>query len=124
MLGGISLIERAILTAASAGADLIMPVLGFAYDRIKPLLPQHRHILPVYNPDFEKGQASSLRVAATQAVHNLPGCALCVLLADMPLVQARHIRVVWARLQAELRAGDNALAARAVHRPTGTPGHP
>lgn len=123
-LGETTFIQRSLETALSLNPELVVPVLGFAADKILPVLPRDSRIVPVLNRHYRNGQGGSLRLAAETAVHRVPGCCLCVLLVDMPLITDHHIRQVWNGLIRFLQTEGEPAAARAFYQPSGTPGHP
>ena len=118
-LGHETLVERAVGTALAAHPARVLVVLGHAAEKVEPLVPHHPRVTVLVNPRYRHGQGGSLRLAAATARRAEPGAALAVLLVDMPLVTAAHLEGVYAALRASA-----AQAARAVHRPTRTPGHP
>lgn len=134
---GQTLAARAALTALAIPADLVVVVVGHEADAVSNSLPQADRLRVVYNPDFARGQGSSVRAAALEVQQQLPNAGLAVLLCDNPFVDAGHIRTVWVALRASLLIGHQAgngqraatrwqqpAAARAIHRPTSAPGHP
>jgi molybdenum cofactor cytidylyltransferase len=96
-VSGQPLLRWPIEAALAAGLDPVVVVLGHAADRLRPLIAD----LPVTlldNPGYRDGLATSLQagLAALPA-----GCAgAVVLLADMPLVAARHLQALLATFTA------------------------
>jgi molybdenum cofactor cytidylyltransferase len=93
-LGGQSVLRRAVTTAAEAGLDPVLVVLGHESERARAEL----RTLPctmVLNPEYQEGIHSSLR-AGIRAVPEDREAAM-VLLADMPLVDAAMIRALLRR---------------------------
>lgn len=93
-LAGESLVRRTVRTAAAAGLDPVLVVLGHEAERVEAEilgLPCHT----VLNPDYRLGIGSSLRVGAARAAEAAE--ALVVLLADMPFVDAGLVARVLAR---------------------------
>lgn len=125
-IGGIPLIRRALAVAWAAGARLIVPVLGYCARRVHSYIPENDpRIVPVINPDYARGQGSSLRAAAQLVASRLPGSALAVILVDMPLVRVQHLDRVWQCLcRALTHDPSGQWVARAFFEPTATPGHP
>ena len=108
-LGGKSVLRRAVETAAAAGLDPILVVLGHEPDRARAELEgldgtTVPRVLPVLNPDYARGINTSLR-AGIAAVPESAGAAV-VMLADMPFVTAAMIR----ELVDRWRAADAPLA--------------
>ncbi|HUM11329.1 MAG TPA: nucleotidyltransferase family protein [Myxococcaceae bacterium] len=97
-LGGESVLRRAVLTAADAGLDPVLVVLGHQSDRARAELEGLRCQV-VLNPQFQEGIHSSLR----SGIHAVPeSCtAAVVLLADMPLVDAGMIRTLVERYRTD-----------------------
>ena len=97
-VAGQSVLRRAVVTAVEAGLDPVLVVLGHESERARAEVESLRCEV-VLNPDFQEGIHSSLRtgIAAVPA-----RCvAAVVLLADMPLVEARMIRTLVQRHEAE-----------------------
>jgi molybdenum cofactor cytidylyltransferase len=101
-LGGETVLQRAVRTAATAGLDPIIVVLGHENERARAALDGLR-CAPVVNPDFVQGINTSLR-SGIAAVPESAAAAL-VLLADMPLVTAEML----AAIVAHYRNGDAPL---------------
>jgi molybdenum cofactor cytidylyltransferase len=59
-LDGESLLHRTVRTAGEAGCDPIFVVLGYEAERMRQEIADLR-AMPVINPDWESGMASSLR---------------------------------------------------------------
>ena len=96
-LAGQSVLCRAVSTALEAGLDPVLVVLGYESERARAELAGLR-CETVLNPAFQEGIHSSVRtgIAAVPG-----GCAAAmVLLADMPLVDARMIRALVERYRA------------------------
>jgi molybdenum cofactor cytidylyltransferase len=87
-LEGETILRRAVGTAAAAGLDPVLVVLGHEADRARGELTG-LPCQPVLNPDYARGQSSSLRtgIAAVPA----RSAAAVVTLADMPFVTATMI---------------------------------
>jgi len=87
-LEGETILRRAVGTAAAAGLDPVLVVLGHEADRARRELTG-LPCQPVLNPDYARGQNTSLRagVAAVPA----RAAAAVVTLADMPFVSATMI---------------------------------
>lgn len=86
---GVPLIRKSVETAQQSGGGGVHVVVGYrADDMRRALLGLDVDI--IVNPDFEEGMASSLRtgVAALQAIAS----GVLILLADMPLISASHLR--------------------------------
>ena len=90
-LGGKSVLRRAVDTAAAAGLDPILVVLGHEPDRARAELAG-LGCAAVLNPEYARGLNTSLR-AGIAAVPESAGAAL-VMLADMPFVSAAMIRAM------------------------------
>lgn len=97
----------------AAGCDPLLVVTGAAADRVAALLPAD--VLPVPNPAWESGMASSLRAGLTAAAA-AGADAVLVMLVDLPGVTAAMMAQVVAS------GGTHDVLAQAVF--DGTPGHP
>ena len=70
-IGGLPLIERSIATAQQAGVDEFYVVTGYASDRVEALLSEVSRrrrvkITTIHNPEWERGNGSSLLAGQTQ----------------------------------------------------------
>lgn len=111
-----TILETVISAAADAGLEPIVVVVGHHGDRVRRLLGQ-AGVTPVHNPDFDRGQATSLAAGVSVAAHDAAVSAAAILLGDEPGVQSGVIRSVidgWRAYEA--------VAARAVYEDR--PGHP
>jgi molybdenum cofactor cytidylyltransferase len=82
-IGDRTFVEQAAYAMLSAAAGLVV-VLGAHAERIRPKVPADPRIRVVENPDYERGQISSLKVAIRSLA---PGVdAILVHLADHPTV--------------------------------------
>jgi len=121
---GEAMVTRAVRAALASPAALVVVVTGHDADRVRPAVPQSPRLVLVDNPDYARGQGGSLRRAAETVRRRLGAAYVAVLLADMPRVTGRHVDQVHAALTRARRRGAGHRAARAVHDPSGTPGHP
>lgn len=96
-LGGSTVLRRAAVTAAAAGLDPVLVVLGHEGERARAELAGLA-CRPVLNPLYRDGQTTSLRCGFSQVPDE--AAAAVVLLADMPLVTAEMIRALVARYRA------------------------
>jgi molybdenum cofactor cytidylyltransferase len=83
--------------AKSAGAMLevaerLIVVVGAYRDRIGAAVPHDQRIVTAYNPDFARGQLSSLKIGLTQVSQEAR--AVMVHLADHPLVSPATFHAV------------------------------
>ncbi len=97
-LGGESVLRRAVRTAADAGLDPVLVVLGHESERARDEL---RELAPevVLNATYQEGIHSSLRTGIGAVPDRC--AAAVVLLADMPLVDAGMIRGLVERYRAD-----------------------
>jgi len=113
-LDGRRLVDLAVEACAHAGLDPVVVVTGAASVEPEPLAGTHQlkapEVVVAHNPEWDSGQASSLR-AGLAAVGARPEVdALVVTLVDTPGVRAEHLRRVVAAL------ADGATAAVAAYR--------
>jgi len=90
-IGGTTLLARAVRTAAAAGLDPILVVLGHEADRVARAL-HGLPCVPVLNPDYLLGQNTSLRAGFAALPDDVAGAV--VTLADMPFVTVDMIRAL------------------------------
>ncbi|HEX6989734.1 MAG TPA: nucleotidyltransferase family protein [Bacillota bacterium] len=124
---GEALVTRAARAALGSPASLVVAVVGHDAPRVRTALealPADPRLRVVVNPDYARGQGGSLRRAAEAVRDQLAAAYVAVLLADMPRVTGAHVAAVWGALVQTRRVGASRQAARAVHGPSGTPGHP
>ena len=113
-LDGRRLVDLAVEACAHAGLDPVVVVTGAASVEPEPLAGTHQlkapEVVVAHNPEWDSGQASSLR-AGLAAVGARPEVdALVVTLVDTPGVRAEHLRRVVTALD------DGATAAVAAYR--------
>lgn len=84
-LQGVPLIKRQLIALSGAGVDEVVVVTGYARDAIEAQV-QSFPVTLAHNPDFGRGQQSSVRVglAALSGYFD----AVFVVLADQPLIGA------------------------------------
>jgi len=121
---GESLVTRAVRGALASPAVLVLVVVGHDAARVRAVLPDETRLIVVDNPAYRDGQGGSLRRAAAAVRERLGAAYLAVLLADMPRVTGEHLVRVHAALVDARREGAPYRAARAIHEPSGLPGHP
>lgn len=107
---GRPLVDRGVGLLAAGGCHPVHVVLGAAADRVVATADL-AGALPVPNPDWATGMASSLR--AGLASFGADPAAVVVALVDQPLVGAESVR----RLRAAHRAGARAAVATYHGRP-------
>jgi molybdenum cofactor cytidylyltransferase len=97
-LDGRSVVRRAVETAIAAGLSPILVVMGHEHERVEAEL-EGLACLKVINPDYAQGMNTSLRAG----IAAVPGdCAAALLmLADMPLVDARMLGDLCAAFRSE-----------------------
>lgn len=89
-LKGRSLLDHALVAAAASKLHPVFVVVGYQHEAIVSTLPAS--VQPIYNYDWASGIGSSLR-AALQAVASHPSIeALCIGLADQPLIGSQSYR--------------------------------
>lgn len=101
-LGGTTVLRRAALTAAAAGLDPILVVLGHESNRAQAELTG-LSCSSIFNPEYARGMNTSLRAGISALPESAP--AAVVLLADMPFVTAEMIR----QLVEQWRPGNSPL---------------
>ena len=98
-----------------SAAPRLVIVLGAHVERVRPAIAEDRRIAVVENPDYARGQLSSLKIGLR---HLGPDCrAVLVHLVDHPTVRASTF---WAALEAYYRRGKPIVIARYQ----GRRGHP
>jgi molybdenum cofactor cytidylyltransferase len=88
-LSGTTVLRRAALTAAAAGLDPILVVLGHESKRAQVELTG-LSCATIFNPEYARGMNTSLRAGISGVSESAP--AAVVLLADMPFVTSEMIR--------------------------------
>jgi molybdenum cofactor cytidylyltransferase len=86
-LGGETLVRRAVRSAAGAGVDDVVVVLGHEEPRVRAELAGLA-CTPVVNPDHAEGAGTSVRAGVRRRAD---ADAIVVVLADMPFVTAGMI---------------------------------
>jgi molybdenum cofactor cytidylyltransferase len=96
-LGGTSVLRRAIATALEAKLDPVVVVLGHESDRARGELAESA-CTTILNPDYGRGMNTSLSAGVAAVPSDAAGAV--VMLADMPLVDARMLRALVERYRA------------------------
>jgi molybdenum cofactor cytidylyltransferase len=91
-LGGRPLPQHAVDAAVEAGLEEVIVVLGHAADEVAAALRLPEGVRIVVNPDFESGQASSLRAGLRELSAECR--AAVILLADQPGISYETVRGV------------------------------
>ena len=86
--GGRSFLRRACEALAGSRVQESVVVLGADADRLEPEC-RGLGVRVVHNPDFAKGQSTSLRIGVEAAPSSVTGFLLTV--ADQPLLEANHL---------------------------------
>ena len=94
---GQTILECVVDSALASALHRIVVVLGHKSEVLEPLLA-NRDVTVVYNPDYEKGQSSSLKIGL-QALTEEVDAAL-FLLGDQPLVTPEIIDLILAANEA------------------------
>jgi molybdenum cofactor cytidylyltransferase len=90
-LAGVPLVRRNLIALSGAGVDEVVVVLGHRADEIEAAVRDFP-ITVVRNPDYARGQASSVRAGLAALSSRLD--AIVVALADMPLITADDVTAV------------------------------
>jgi molybdenum cofactor cytidylyltransferase len=114
-VGTESFISRTTTLALGVASRLII-VLGAHSERVRPAVSRDPRITVVENPDFDRGQLSSLKVGLAEAMAG-GADAVVVHLADHPLVAQATFRAL---LDDYLKTGQPIVVARC----RGSRGHP
>lgn len=113
--GGQPLIRRVVRIALESRLDSVTVVLGAATDQIEPFLFD-MDVAVVINPDFESGQASSMRAGLSSLSEDVE--AVIFLLGDQPTMTAENVDAVITSFQG---SGAEIVQARYAG---GVSGHP
>ncbi len=98
-VGGRPLVQHAVDALAGAGVDELVVVLGHDAETVRAVLRLPPNGRTVLNPDFARGQSTSLAAGLRAAS---PACVgAVVLLADQPGITAEHVRMLVERFLAE-----------------------
>ena len=96
-VGGVSILRRAVVAAATAGLEPVLVVLGHQSERAQRELAG-LSCTPIVNADYARGMNSSVRAGIAAIPHDALGAV--VMLADMPFVSAGMLRELLARCRA------------------------
>ena len=91
-IGAESFIERTSALALSVASRLVI-VLGAHAERVRPAVAQDSRITVVENPNFDRGQLSSLKVGLAEVVKS-GADGVVVHLADHPMVSPVTFRML------------------------------
>src|SRR5687767_2643104 len=89
--GGVTLVRRAVLAAAKAGAIPVTVVLGANSERVSDAIHDIDDVIVVHNPSWQSGIASSL-AAGLRAVAESDGAL--IMLCDQPLVNEDSLGIL------------------------------
>ncbi|HAS74894.1 MAG TPA: hypothetical protein DCS67_12185 [Clostridiales bacterium UBA8960] len=87
-LGEITIIESTIDSFIKAGIKNVLVVIGHNADLIKPVL-EKRKVKWVYNPNYDDGMYTSIKVGVDELDHNLDG--FFMMPADIPFVKPETV---------------------------------
>lgn len=94
LLGGETLLERAIRLAGESGADPVFVILGAHSEQICAAVPR-MHAVPVLNSTWEQGIASSIHTALGALDASAPQAEGALILScDQPRLTAAHLRAL------------------------------
>jgi molybdenum cofactor cytidylyltransferase len=88
-LGGESMVEVSLKNLQSSRVDEIIVVLGFAAERILPLVKGKEKIRPVVNPGFREGMSTSIHHGLKAVDPKTKG--VLIALADQPFISSEII---------------------------------
>jgi molybdenum cofactor cytidylyltransferase len=108
-------IRYVVHAALHSPVDEVVVVLGHAAEDVRRALPPSDRVRPVVNPDYERGQSTSLRTGLNAM--GLDARAVVILLGDQPGISTAAVEAV---VDAWRRGGGPVV--RAAY--SGQPGHP
>lgn len=114
-LGGVPLIRRNLIALSGAGVDEVAVVLGHRAEEIEPAVREFPVTL-LRNPDFARGQMSSMHVGVAALSRRLD--AIIVAVADQPLLNAQDVVELIAAFK---RRGDASAVVPFVEGQRGNP---
>ncbi len=116
-IDGATLMRRSVETLLATGSSPAVVVLGAHADRIAPELAD-LPVMPVTNPDWASGMASSVRAGLTEILRLAPRCdAVLLTLCDQPGVTGPDLLAL---VDLYIRAG-KPIAASAYGEAVGVP---
>jgi molybdenum cofactor cytidylyltransferase len=95
-LRGKTLIKHVIDSAVEASLSPLLLVTGYRQAEVEAAA-SHQSVQAVFNPDYASGMMSSVICGLRSVPDHCEGAV--ILLGDMPMITARHIRVTIAALQ-------------------------
>jgi molybdenum cofactor cytidylyltransferase len=105
-VGDVSFLAKSVVAMLEVAAQLVV-VLGAHLERVRAAVPNDPRITTAYNPNYERGQLSSLKVGL--AAIGADARAVIVHLADHPLVSEMTFHAVVAEYE---RSGKPIVIAR------------
>ncbi|HKY21692.1 MAG TPA: nucleotidyltransferase family protein [Vicinamibacterales bacterium] len=90
---GETFLDRVTRTLLDAGVDEVLVVVGADAEAIRRLAPQPPRVSFVDNPDYERGQLTSL-LAALRRIDRSESSGALVTLVDAPLISAATVRML------------------------------
>jgi len=82
---GVSLINCSIKNILFSSIDELIIVLGYQREIIEKIIEKNEKIKFVYNKDFERGMASSIKIGLKNLSNNTESFFIC--LGDMPMIK-------------------------------------
>ncbi|MFA9431429.1 NTP transferase domain-containing protein [Egicoccus sp. AB-alg2] len=116
-VAGLPMVAHAVATAHAAGLAEVFVVVGHDRAAVTEAARRGGHVVVVHNPEYARGQASSLRCGLEAVAAQTDASVVVVLLADQPGVRPE---VVAAVADAAAAAPDGLARARYAD----VPGHP
>jgi molybdenum cofactor cytidylyltransferase len=116
-IDGQPLLLRSAEAALGAGADKTIAVLGSGEGAHRKVI-HHLPLEIIYNPDWEKGMGTSIRLGLSSAVKLVGGLeAVMIVVCDQPFVTSLHLK----KLIEQYRATGNSIVASAYSKTMGVP---
>jgi molybdenum cofactor cytidylyltransferase len=91
-LGGAPVLRRVVDVTLATSLDEVIVVLGHQADRVEAAVPSSERVRSIVNPDFLRGQSSSLRAGLLAAAPRSE--AAVILLGDQPGVRSDAVDAV------------------------------
>jgi len=88
-LNGKTVLEHVLEKASKARVEGVILVLGFMAEKLLPIAARYPKVKPVFNPEYQSGLSSSIKVALRFLPENCE--AAVFMLGDQPLVKVSTI---------------------------------
>ena len=93
----IPLINHSLKALHKSKVNKVIVVLGNQYKEVKKIILKNKKNIFIYNKDYRKGMASSIKVGLKKVSGNDKG--FIVVQSDMPFIKTKHLNKIYSSIQ-------------------------